>query len=187
MPIDPRMLAQVQALRAQGGPTGVAPAPVPQMGGRPAGGPPIPPGPGAGGGAPMPGVPPAPQSGLGLPGQGQSINAGIPAHLQLGAQNLVAGMPQAQERFSQGQRAGTMADELRQGSMDMPQGKMVGRVYVPASIAQHGAKLVQAYVARQKEKEQKEERRVSSEEMSMLRSGFLESLRGGAGSDEDEV
>lgn len=187
MPIDPRMLAQVQALRAQGGPTGVAPAPIPQMGGRPVGGPPIPPGPGAGGGAPMPGVPPAaPQSGLAL-NQGPSINAGIPAALQPGAANLVAGMPQAQERFSQGQRAGTMADELRQGSLDMPKGKMVGRVYVPASIAQHGAKLMQAYVARQKEKEQKEERRVSSEEMSMLRSGYLESLKGGAGSDEDEV
>jgi len=186
MPIDPRMLAQVQALRAQGGPTGVTPVPAAmQMGGRPVGGPPIPPGPGAAGGV---GVPPAPvQSGLGLPQQGPSVNAGIPAALQPGAANLVAGMPQAQERFSQGQRAGTMADELRQGSTEMPMGKMVGRVYVPASIAQKGAKLMQAYVARQKEKEQKEERRAASEEMSMLRSGFLEALKGGAGSDEDEV
>jgi hypothetical protein len=80
-----------------------------------------------------------------------------------------------------------MADELRQGSMDMPQGKMVGSVYVPASIAQHGAKLMQAYVARKKEQEQKEERRTASEEMSMLRSGYLESLKGTPSSDVDEV
>lgn len=187
MPIDPRMAAQVQALRAQGGPTGVGPAPglpAPMPGGRPMGGPPIMAGPGAG---VPPGVPAAPQSGLGLPQQGPSINAGIPAALQPGAANLVAGMPQAQERFSQGQRAGALSDELRQGSLEAPTGKMVGRVYVPASVTQHGAKLVQAWVAREKEKEQKEERRLASEEMSMLRSGYLESLKGGAGSDEDEV
>lgn len=186
MPIDPRMLAQVQALRAQGGPTGVGPVPPPAAvapgGGRPMGGPPIAPGPGA----TQPGVPPAPQSGLGLPGQG-GINAGIPTQLQPGASALVAGMPQAQERFSQGQRQGVQADELRKGSMEGAQGKMVGNVYVPASITQHGATLMKAYVARQKEKDQKAERRVASEEMSMLRSGFLESLSGGAGSDEDEV
>lgn len=155
------------------------------------GGPPIMAGPGAAGPpgvAPAPVAPgPTPQSGLGLPQQGPSINAGIPAALQPGAANLVAGMPQAQERFSQGQRAGALADELRQGSLDAPTGKMVGRVYVPASITQHGAKLVQAWVAREKEKEQKEERRTASEEMSMLRSGYLEALKGGAGSDEDEV
>lgn len=186
MPIDPRMAAQVAALRAQGGPTGVGPAPglpAPMPGGRPQGGPPIMPGPGAG----IPGAPPPAQSGLGLPQQVPSVNAGIPAALQPGAANLVAGMPQAQERFSQGQRAGALSDELRQGSLEAPTGKMVGRVYVPASITQHGAKLIQAYVARQKEKEQRDERRLASEEMSMLRSGYLESLKGGAGSDEDEV
>lgn len=173
MPIDPRMLAQVQALRAQGGPTGVAPTAPPAV-------------------APGPGVPPtapptAPQSGLGLPAQG-GINAGIPTQLQPGAANLVAGMPQAQERFSQGQRQGVLADELRAGAMEPATGKMVGRVYVPAAITQHGAQLTKAFVARQKEKQQKEERRVAAEEMSMLRSGFLESLRGDSpSSDEDEV
>jgi hypothetical protein len=63
-------------------------------------------------------------------------------------------------------------------------GKMVGRVYVPASITQGGAKLMQAWVARQKEQEQKEERRVASEEMSMLRQGFLDSLKGSGPSEE---
>lgn len=187
MPIDPRMLAQVQALRAQGGPTGVMPtpgmaAPMPG-GGRPRGGPPIPPGPGAAPPQPVAPVPVQSQA----PGAGGGINAGIPQHLTLGASDLVAGMPQAQERFSQGQRQGVLADELRQGAQQGAQGKMVGRVYVPASITQHGATLMKAYVARQKEKQQKEERRIASEEMSMLRSGFLESLRGGEGSGEDEV
>ena len=180
MPIDPRMMAQVQALRAQGGPTGVGPALPPGAvnpgGGRPVGGPPIPAGPGA---AP-------PQSGLGLPGQG-GVNSGIPTALQPGASNLVAGMPQAQERFSQGQRQGVQADELRRGASEPVMGGMVGNVYVPASITQQGAKLMQAYVSRQKEKEQKEERRVASEEMSMLRSGFLESLKGQGPSEEDEI
>jgi hypothetical protein len=175
MPIDPRMAAQVAALRAQGGPTGIAPTPgipAPMPGGRPMGGPPIPPGPGAA----------APQSMA--PGAAPGINSGIPTALQPGASALVAGMPQAQERFSQGQRAGVMADELRQGSLDVPMGKMVGRVYVPASITQGGAKLMQAWVARQKEQEQKEERRVASEEMSMLRQGFLDSLKGSGPSEE---
>ena len=63
---------------------------------------------------------------------------------------------------------------------------MVGRVYVPASITQHGAKLIQAYVARQKEKQQREERRVASEEMSMLRRGYLEALAGREGETMDE-
>ena len=194
MPIDPRMLAQVQALRAQGGPTGTMPAPgmpAPIPGGRPMGGPPIAPGPGAGvpGAGPPGAVPPSPVAPpqAVAPGAGGGINAGIPAHLTVGASNLVGGMPQAQERFSQGQRQGVQADVLRQDAQGGAQGRMVGRVYVPASITQHGATLMKAYVARQKEKEQKEERRVASEEMSMLRSGFLESLRGGAGSDEDEV
>ena len=174
-PIDPRQIMQAQALRGQQHPG------MPGMPGPPG----IPGVPGAPGPMPATAAPP-PQSGLGQAGQG-GINAGIPTELQLGASELVAGMPQARERFSQGQRQGVMADELRQGSMEGAQGKMVGRVYVPASITQHGATLMKAYVARQKEKQQKEERRVSSEEMSMLRSGYLESLRGGAGSDEDDV
>lgn len=65
-------------------------------------------------------------------------------------------------------------------------GGMVGNVYVPASITQHGAKLMEAYVARKKEQEQKEERRTASEEMSMLRSGYLESLKGPTPSGEDD-
>lgn len=175
--IDPRMLAQAQALRGpQGGNPYMPNANPASIGATP----PMAPA------QPVAPQGPPPQSGLGLPGQG-GINAGIPTQLQPGAANLVAGMPQAQERFSQGQRQGIQADELRQGSMQGAQGKMVGNIYVPASITQHGATLMKAYVARQKEKGQKEERRVASEEMSMLRSGFLESLRGGAGSDEDEV
>ena len=176
MPIDPRMLAQAQALRGpQGGNPYMPNANPASIGATP----PM---------APAQPVAPrgAPQSGLGLPGQG-GINAGIPTQLQPGAANLVAGMPQAQERFSQGQRQGVQADTLRQSASDPAMGKMVGNVYVPASITQHGAKLMEAYVVRQKEKDQKEERRVASEEMSMLRSGFLESLKGGAGSGEDEI
>ena len=174
--IDPRMLAQAQALRGpQGGNPYMPNANPASIGATP----PM---------APAQPVAPQgpPQSGLGLAGQG-GINAGIPTQLQPGAANLVAGMPQAQERFSQGQRQGVQADELRKSASDPAIGDMVGNVYVPASITQHGAKLMEAYVVRQKEKQQKEERRVASEEMSMLRSGFLESLSGGAGSGEDEV
>ncbi len=175
--IDPRMLAQAQALRGpQGGNPYMPNANPASIGATP----PMAPA------QPVAPQGPPPQSGLGLPGQG-GINAGIPTQLQPGASNLVAGMPQAQERFSQGQRQGVQADTLRQSASDPAMGKMVGNVYVPASITQHGAKLMEAYVVRQKEKEQKEERRGASEEMSMLRSGFLESLKGGAGSDEDEI
>lgn len=180
MPIDPRMMSQAAMLRGQnpympGANPAAIGTPIPG-GGRPVPGPPIPPGPGA-----------APPQSVAPGGAGPGINSGIPQQLTPEAAGLVAGMPQAQERFSQGERQGAMADELRASSLEPVKGRMVGRIYVPASIAEGGAKLIQAYVARQKEQEQKEERRVASEEMSMLKSGFLESLKGGAGSDEDEV
>lgn len=139
-------------------------------------GPPIPPGPGA--------APPAPVQAA-APGAPGGINAGIPTTLQPGAANYLAGMPGVQNRFSEAERAGVLADELR-GDTDPygTGGKMVGRVYVPASITQHGAKLMQAFVARQKEKQRAEERRLASEEMGMLRRGYLEALSKGSPSEE---
>lgn len=98
----------------------------------------------------------------------------------------MAGMPGVQNRFSESQRQGALADELR-GDNDPYKagGKMVGRVYVPASITQHGAKLMQAYVARQKEQKREEQARIGSEEMSMLRRGYLEALQGKQGPSEE--
>lgn len=153
MPIDPRMMAQVQALRAQGGPTGVGPVPpAMQMGqaNQPVG---------------VPGAPAPAQSGLGLPLQVTPQSA-----------ELVRGVPQAQERFSQGQRQGVQADELRASASEPVMGKMVGRVYVPASIAQHGAKLMERYVAEKKEQMQKSERAGAKETEAELKGDWLDSL-----------
>lgn len=173
-PIDPRMqMMQAQALRGgRGGPPGGMPMP-----GVPPGG--MPPSPYAGG----------PQSGLGMPTAGVPTAAGAPGPIPGAAPtgqmtpasaNLVRGVPQAQERFSQGQRAGTLADELRASAMEPIRGRMVGRVYVPASIAEGGAKLMQAYVARKKEQEQKAERAGAKETESGLKADWLESLELGA-------
>ncbi len=133
------------------------------------------------------GVPPAPGMGPAVP---QVAPGGMPQQLTPQAAAMVGQFPGAQERFAQGERAGSLADELRRGSLEPARGRMVGRVYVPASITQHGAKLMQAWVARQKEQQQKEERRLASEEMSMLRRGYLESLSpgtGGAGTMDEEI
>jgi hypothetical protein len=181
MPIDPRMLAQVQALRGGGGlppGTGMGP-PAPGMG---IGQPRVPVNPYAGG----------PQSGLGLtPAQrvpGMGGLAPVPGAAPTGQPQLtpesaalVGGIPQARERFAQGERAGTLADQLRASSLTPTRGRMVGRVYVPASIAEGGAKLIQAYVARQKEKEQKAERAGAKETESGLLSDWLKSLGDTAG------
>ena len=137
----------------------------------------------------MPGVPGSPyaggpQSGLGMPAAAVPTAAGAPGPIPGAAPtgitpasaNLVRGVPQAQERFSQGQRAGTLSDELRASAMEPIRGRMVGRVYVPASIAEGGAKLMQAYVARKKEQEQKAERAGAKETESGLKADWLESL-----------
>jgi hypothetical protein len=101
--------------------------------------------------------------------------------LTAGSANLVAGIPQANEQFAQGARQGDQADMLRKSSLEPIRGKMVGRVYVPASIAEGGAKLIQAYVARKKEQEQKAERAAATEEISKLRADYLRQFGEGAG------
>ncbi len=167
-PIDPRMqMMQAQMLRG-GGPPGGMPMPGAPPGGFP--------------GSPYAG---GPQSGLGMPAAAVPTAAGAPGPIPGAAPtgqitpasaNLVRGVPQAQERFSQGQRSGTLADELRASSMEPIRGRMVGRIYVPASIAEGGAKLMQAYVARKKEQEQKSERAGAKETESGLKADWLESL-----------
>ena len=156
MPIDPR----VAAMRGQmAGPMGQPPNPYMQ-------------------GLQQP-VQLQPQSGLGMQGQGPSINAGT-GTLTPATMNAMAGGMPAQEQFEQGARMGDQADVLRDSSLEDVQGKMVGRVYVPASIFQHGAKVVQAFVARRKEKQQKEERAGARKEQSSMLVDWLRSQDTGA-------
>lgn len=117
-----------------------------------------------------------PQSGLGM--QGGGVNTGGMGNvLSAASANMVEGMPQANERFAQGQRMGDQADMLREKSLDgEPEGRMIGRIYVPGSIFQYGAKGIQAYVAMQKEKEQKSERSGAAEQQSGYLSKWLRSL-----------
>jgi hypothetical protein len=87
-------------------------------------------------------------------------------------------MPQANEQFAQGARQGDQADMLRGSALEPIRGKMVGRVYVPASIAEGGAKLIQAFVARKKEQEQKAERAAATESQSKLLADYLRQFGG---------
>lgn len=145
----------------------------------------------AGAGGPQMGQPPnpylegitqpiQPQSGLALAQQQRMPQQAPPPQppaggsppLSAASAGLIAGAPQANEQFAQGQRAGDMADAMRQSSLEPVKGKMVGRVYVPASIFEGGAKIVQAFVARKKEQEQKEERSAAAKELSSLRADY---------------
>jgi hypothetical protein len=85
---------------------------------------------------------------------------------------MSGGLP-AQERFEQGARQGGIADSMRESALEPVMGKMVGNVYVPASITQHGAKMIQAWVVRQKEKDQKSERAGARETQAGLLADWL--------------
>lgn len=154
-PIDPRQLMQAQALR--GGPPGGMPMP-----GVPPGG--IPGSPYAGG----------PQSGLGLVTPAAPASGGIPLTAESAA--MQRGVPQARERFSQGQRMGDIASELRGQANDPAIGRMVGRTYVPASITQHGAKLMKQLESSLRERKQRKTRAGAVEEESGLIGDWLEEL-----------
>jgi hypothetical protein len=91
---------------------------------------------------------------------------------------MAGGLP-SEERFQQGARAGELADSMRESALEPIRGKMVGNIYVPASITEGGAKLIQAYVIRQKEKEQKTERAGARKEQAGLLAEWLKSQDGG--------
>lgn len=121
-----------------------------------------------------------PQSGLGLAGQGPAINAGVaPQQLRPADMAIMAGGLPSEERFQQGARQGAIADSMRESALEPIRGRMVGNVYVPASITEGGAKLIQAYVVRQKEKEQKSERAEARETQAGLLADWLKSQDGG--------
>jgi hypothetical protein len=91
---------------------------------------------------------------------------------------MAGGLP-SEERFQQGARAGDLADSMRESSLEPIRGKMVGNIYVPASITEGGAKLMQAFVARKKEQEQKVERAAAREDQAKMLAAWVRGQGGG--------